>query len=182
MVHEHNMIFRIVLVRDHCYYLCNWSFATMKDETRIDQSDVFQNNFSNLYIPVLTAFTWFILTKNGLLSSDGTYAVIALISWAAGGALVDCQGCHGVTLLPNTLKKFSWHCWRIVVMYFCNITPSIRDTNLVPPKHQNDAKVAVWNMDISSLFKINVRCCGDSEFATGFHTEDNRCSANWWVF
>ena len=49
---------------------------------------------------------YLVLTKNGLLSSDGTYAVIALISWAAGGALVDCQGCHGASLLPNTLKKF----------------------------------------------------------------------------
>ena len=43
--------------------------------------------------------------------------MIALISWAAGGALVDCQGCHGASLLPNTLKKFSSHCWRIVVMF-----------------------------------------------------------------
>ena len=31
--------------------------------------------------------------------------MIAVISWAAGGALVDCQGCHGGSLLPNTLKK-----------------------------------------------------------------------------
>ena len=31
--------------------------------------------------------------------------MIALISWAAGGALVDCQGCHGASLMPNTLKK-----------------------------------------------------------------------------
>ena len=85
MVHEHNMIFRIVLVRDHCYYLCNWSFATMKDETRIDQSDVCWNNFSNLCIvPVLTAFTWFIHTKNRLLSSDGTYPVIAWFSGKRG--------------------------------------------------------------------------------------------------
>ena len=32
--------------------------------------------------------------------------MIGLINWAAGGALVDCQGCHGVSLLPNTLKNF----------------------------------------------------------------------------
>ena len=36
VVHEHNMRFRIGLVRDHYYSLCSWSFATINDATGTD--------------------------------------------------------------------------------------------------------------------------------------------------